>query len=422
MSDPETLTLSHQVAKNPPRLGREYFIWADAPKGFGLRVPASADCAPAYVFNYRRSGGRSAIKGRLTLGKVGEVRFTEARKLAEKYRGAVLSGKDPREMRDGQKRDARTVDDLINAWATRGALLNRRTGQRRSQKSIDADLRQLRSHVSLVLGKKHLATLVRADIERLRDAIATGKTAQLKPTGKPRGLSRVRGGDGTATRTVRAFSSVCSWGVDQGWLNDNPVSGVRLVPERKCERFLTGREIQALGKALRQAVSERRLIPEYAAIIRMLALTGARKGEIEGLRWSEVDLERAIITKQQSKTGRKTIQLGSAALEMLRDLEQGRSSEWLFPNYNGKGHLKDTSRIFKILANEAGIEGVRLHDLRHTFASIGAASGLGLAIVGSILGHASASTTSRYAHLADDPLKHAAESIGSNIAQHLAAE
>ena len=422
MSDPKTLILNHQVAKNPPRQGREYFIWADAPKGFGLRVPPSEDNAPVYIFNYRLSGGRSAIKGRLTLGKVGEIRFTEARKLAEKYRGAVLSGKDPREMRDGQKRDARTVDDLIDAWATRGALLNRRTGQRRSQASIDAELRQLRSHVSPILGKKRVSTLVRADIERLRDAIATGKTAQAKATGKTRGLARVRGGDGTATRTVRGFSSVCSWGVDQGWLKTNPVSGVRLVPERKCERFLTGREIQALGKVLRQAVSERWLIPEYAGIIRLLALTGARKGEIEGLRWSEVDLERAIITKQESKTGKKTIQLGSAALELLSDLEQSRSSEWVFPNYNGTGHLKDTSRIFKIIAQEAGIEGVRLHDLRHTFASIGAASGLGLTIVGAILGHASPSTTSRYAHLADDPLKHAAESIGSNIAQHLSAE
>jgi hypothetical protein len=241
MSFPQTLILSHQVAKNPPRRGREYFIWADAPKGFGLRVPANVENEPVYIFNYRLSGGRSAIKGRLTLGKVGEIRFTEARKLAEKYRGAVLSGKDPREMRDGQKRDARTVDDLINAWATRGALLNRRTGQRRSQASIDAELRQLRSHVSPILGKKRVATLVRADIEGLRDAIATGKTAQSKATGKPRGLARVRGGDGTATRTVRGFSSVCSWGVDQGWLKSNPVSGgAPWFQNASVKRFLTG--------------------------------------------------------------------------------------------------------------------------------------------------------------------------------------
>lgn len=158
-------------------------------------------------------------------------------------------------------------------------------------------------------------------------------------------------------------------------------------------------------------------------MIRLLILTGARRGEIEGLKWSEVDFQYGMLRKATSKTGAKIIPLARAAIHILEEQRRWASDNqlWVFPAQKGDGHFDGLSKEWRRIRHAAGIGDVRIHDLRHTFASFGASGGIGLPLIGGILGHRQASTTQRYAHLADTPLRRAADEIGRMIAATLIA-
>jgi integrase len=263
-------------------------------------------------------------------------------------------------------------------------------------------------------------SLVKGDIQRVRTQIAAGES-KAKRKGRKRGLIKVTGGEGTATRTIRLFSSILSYAVDAGLIERNPALGIKLAPSGQRNRYLSPLELKRLGQALDQpAASETAGVA--AIIIRLLILTGARRGEIEGLKWSEVDFNFGMLRKATSKTGAKIIPLARAALQLLDDQRQWTSSNqvWVFPASKGEGHFDGLSKEWRRIRRLAGIEDVRVHDLRHTFASVGAGGGIGLPLIGGILGHRQASTTQRYAHLADTPLRAAADVIGSHIAASLA--
>lgn len=272
-------------------------------------------------------------------------------------------------------------------------------------------------HVKPVLGPEKLTSLTVQRIEYLRDAIANGGTAAVEKT-KPRGVARVRGGEGAATRTLRTFSVVLNYAVRQGYIEDNPATAVRKTPDAKCVRFLSPTELSQLGKALRLRAAG----PQSTAssIIRLLALTGCRRREIEGLRWSDVDLAAGFLRLSDSKTGAKTVYLPPAAAALLSGVVKVGGSQWVFPATSGAGHYQGTPKIWSIIREEAGLPGVRLHDLRHTFASQGLAAGASLDVLATLLGHKERRTTERYAHLAAGPVRQAADEVGSNIASLLA--
>ncbi|WP_173861862.1 site-specific integrase [Notoacmeibacter marinus] len=196
-------------------------------------------------------------------------------------------------------------------------------------------------------------------------------------------------------------------------------------------------EMQRLGDALREAETvglpwnfnegkkakhrpvkdenRREVISPFAvAAIRLLMLTGCRAGEILALRWSEVDFERGVLNLPDSKTGAKKVLLGAPALEVLSDLP--RMGDYVIAGALPNKPRSDLKRPWERITRHAGLKDVRLHDLRHSFASVGAGAGMGLATVGKLLGHASPAMTARYAHLADDPLRRASESISGTIA------
>lgn len=234
-------------------------------------------------------------------------------------------------------------------------------------------------------------------------------------------LIKVTGGEGTAARTIRLFSSILSYAVDAGMIERNPALGIRLAPSGQRRRYLSPQELKQLDEVLDQpAASE--TAGTAAIIIRLLILTGARRGEIEGLKWSEVDFNFGMLRKETSKTEAKVIPVARAALQILYDQRQWTSGNqiWVFPPQRGDGHFDGLSKEWRRIRKAAGIENVRIHDLQHTFASIGAGGGVGLPLIGGILGHRQASTTQRYAHLADTPLRAAADVIGSEIAASLA--
>jgi integrase len=264
-----------------------------------------------------------------------------------------------------------------------------------------------------------IGQITRTEIERLMRSIAEGRTAaRLKA--RARGKSNFRGGKTAATRTVGLLQGMFTFAEARGLIASNPTRGVKRYADTKRERFLSGAEMAALGLALREMQDEGRN-ENGIDVLRLLALSGARRAEVERLRWEEVDFDRGLVRLKDSKTGAKTFPLAPAALQLLQTRKQTSSGPFVFAAARGDGSFNGTGKIWREARSRAGLEGVRIHDLRHTFASFGASSGFGLPVIGAILGHTQATTTQRYAHLANDPLQQAVARIGDEIAGHLGA-
>jgi len=197
--------------------------------------------------------------------------------------------------------------------------------------------------------------------------------------------------------------------------NDNPVRGVKRFPDRKSERFLSPAELAKLGEALARIESEG-VNPTAIALIRLLAFTGARKSEITNLTWGEVDFERLCLRLGDSKSGQKVIPLGAPAVQILSGLERSGDTPFVFPGFSGRRPFQGVERVWRKARFRAGFPELRLHDLRHSYASMGLAAGDALPVIGALLGHSDVKTTARYAHLADDPVKAAADRISGSIA------
>jgi len=354
----------------------------------------------------------------VTIGVYGKITAEDARAKAREILAKAHLGEDFAEERD-KIRESKTVAQLIDAWSKDGVLTNRRTGARRSKVNVAGEIALANHHIRPLVGSRKLDSLTKGDIQRLRTQIATGEP-RTRRKGRKRGLIKVSGGDGTATRTIRLLSSILSYAVDMGLIASNPALGVKLAPGGQRHRYLSPEELRRLGAVLDQPTNSQ-AAATAATIIRLLILTGARRGEIEGLKWSEVDFQFGMLRKETSKTGAKVIPLARAALHILEEQRQWTSGNqlWVFPGQRGEGHFDSLNKEWSRIRIAAGISDVRLHDLRHTYASFGAAGGVGLPLIGGILGHRQASTTQRYAHLADTPLRAAANVIAGEIAASL---
>jgi integrase len=187
----------------------------------------------------------------------------------------------------------------------------------------------------------------------------------------------------------------------------------------KKERFLTHAELARLGDALRATESDS-VNPAALTAIRLLVLTGCRRGEVVGLRWEWVDFQRRILNLPHSKTGAKSVPLGAAALELLKEMKP-KVAGWVFPAARGDGPIVGLHKVWQTVRTNASLPGVRIHDLRHSFASIAVAAGDSLYLVGKVLGHRQAKTTELYAHLANDPLLDVADRTSKRIADAIAA-
>ncbi len=393
-------------------------LFDDDLAGFGLRVYPTG--RKVFFAQYRVGGGRGSRQRRLTLGVFGKITADEARTKAKEVLARAHLGGDTAAERDKVRR-SQTVSQLIDAWAIDGALNNRRTGVKRKQVNIDQDVALANHHIRPLIGRRTVESLIKGDIQQVRTQIAAGDS-RIRRKGRRRGLVKVTGGEGTATRTIRLFSSILSYAVDAGLIERNPALGIKLPASGRRHRYLSPKEVRKLGEVLnRPAVSE--TAATAATILKLLILTGARRGEIEALKWSEVDFQFGMLRKDTSKTGAKIIPLARAALLILEEQRQWTSGnqKWVFPGQKGEGSFDGLGKEWEKVRKLAGIPDVRIHDLRHTFASFGAGGGIGLPLIGGILGHSQASTTLRYAHLADTPLRAAANVIGSEIAASLFA-
>jgi integrase len=392
-----------------PRSG-EYFVWDGALAGYGVRVQTTG--AMSYVVKYRAGSGRAAPTRRLTLAKVGTITPDEARTLAKKTLGSVAHGADPAAQRAADKR-ASTLAEVAEQFLTEHVEAKRSA-------SSAGSYRDLLERLALPeLGKRKVGKITSAEIQRLHS-----KNAHTPYQ---------------ANRLLRVLSSLFTFAgkahaVPIGF---NPCRGIEYFPEEGRERYLTTPELARIGEAVREAETvglpyvvdqsnpkakhapkesnRRTIIGQYAgAALRLLIFTGARLREILHLKWDHIDFERGLLLLPTSKTGKKTIVLNAPALAILNSLPQ--ASDYVIAGTSPDKPRADLKRPWRAVLNRAGLTGVRIHDLRHTHASVGAGAGSGLPIIGKLLGHTQAVTTQRYAHLDADPLRRASEHIGSQLA------
>jgi integrase len=355
----------------------------------GFEARARPDGAKvAYAVRYRAGRGRQALMRRVTIGKHGSPWTPEtARAEAKRLLALVAHGKDPAGAKAAAKA-APTVTDLAQRFLAEHAEAKRKA-------STAKEYRRLLDHVVLpALGKKRAADITRQDVAKLHHA------RRATPT--------------EANRALAVLSTMLNlterWGERPG--GSNPCRHVEKYSQRKRERMLSTDELARLGEVLAGYDGS----PYYAAAIKLLIFTGARLGEILGLRWQWVDFKRGEARLPDSKTGPKTLHLPPPALAVLGELPRVDGNPYVIVGGVAGAALVNLEKPWRAIRKAAGLDDVRLHDLRHSFASIAASGGMGLPIIGKMLGHTQAQTTQRYAHLASDPVKAAAATVAGKIA------
>ncbi|MEJ0094250.1 MAG: tyrosine-type recombinase/integrase [Methylocella sp.] len=391
----------------PPGKDRD-FLWDDALAGFG--VAAFPSGKKVYVTQYRQNG-RSR---RATIGEHGRLTPDEARSEAKKLLGAIESGADP----IAQRRATRTIP-LFREVADQ--FMRTHVGAKRKARTLDSYETLLRLHILPSIGSLRVTDVRRSNVSKIHADLADHP--------------------GAANRSLSVISAIWNWAAIQHEdlaLPANPAKGIKRNPEEGRERYLTTDELARLGDVLAEAETSglayrvdesrpaakhapkpenrrRRIDPFAIGAIRLLILTGARLREILTAKWDYIDFERGLLNLPTSKTGKKSLFLSAAALEVLAALPRMAGNPYVVPGEKSGAPRVDLKNPWAAVTQAAGLEGLRLHDLRHSFASVGAGGGLGLQIIGKLLGHSQPATTARYSHLDNDPMQRAVNQIGNTI-------
>jgi len=390
------------------KLGPGQELWDTAVAGFGARRQRSE--AVSYILLYRIAGNPQ--NRRFTIGRHGAPWTPDgARKEARRLLGAVADGKDPA-LAKKATRHAVTVADLCHNYladAEAGRVLVR-GGKSKKPGTLLFDKGCIEGHIIPVLGRMAVAAVTKRDVERFMHAVADGKTANTRKT-KPRGVSRISGGRGIATRAVGLVGGIFSYAVDHGMRMDNPAHRVRKFAENKRHRRLTDAEYATLGVGLRQA---EKVWPPAVSCLQFLAVSGWRSGEAVALRWRDLDMLRRAAVLPDTKTGRSTRPLSAVACDVLRAIPRGADDALVFPATRGDGLMLGFKKFARKILTDAGLpEDVTPHVLRHSFISLAGDLGLSLPITGAIVGHKGQGITATYTHLAATVLLAAADAVAN---------
>ena len=376
---------------------REAIYWDTDVPGLGLRITANG--SKSFILKTRIGGGRSAPIKKPTLGKAGDLTLDQARAMARDWKVMAADGVDPTRHKDEA---GRTVSDLCAEYLEVHAPRKR---------SATDDHAKINQHIKPRIGRKLLKDVAYTDIERLHRSMKKTPYA--------------------ANRTLALLSKMFSLAVKWEWLDRNPAKGIERYVEEKRERFLKPDEIQRLSQALIDYVDVAQR-PSQAQksvdAIRLLMLTGARRSEALSATWDMFDFDAGVWIKPSSHTKQKKVHrvpLSPPALQLLQEIKyRVNGSDYLFPSRSSSKHphLMELKKAWAKICELAGLEDVRIHDLRHTFASILASGGASLPLIGALLGHTQVQTTQRYAHLMDDPLRVATSRVGAAITGNDGAE
>ena len=406
-----TQRLTKRVIDSLTSRARTYIVYDDSLSGFGCRVTPNG--SRSWIVEYRpHGGGRAVAKKRITLAAVSVLTPDQARETAGDILASVRLGHDV-----APDRAARRSSPLVTALVER--FMSEEV--RPTRKPTTAALYDMyfRRYILPELGQKRAREVVLADVAKLHRKIGATKPV-------------------TANRVLELISGLYTWAARIGEVPKDlrPAHGVTRYREQGRERFLSSAELARLGAALREAETigvpwvidksnpkakhvpkgnrRTKISPFATAAIRLLLFTGCRLREILNLRWEEFDRERGMLFLPDSKTGRKPVVLSGAALAVLQSIPE--AGEYVICGQQADRARYGPQRPWQAIRHRAGLGQMRLHDLRHSFAATGAASNFGLPVIGKLLGHRNAETTSRYAHVAADPLKFAANAIASDLA------
>lgn len=371
----------------------DVFLWDSELPGFGLKVAPSG--RRVYVFQYARGSRRP----RMTIGPHGAPWTPDtARKEALRLRGEVARGGDPASVKSEAK-GAPTMKDFADRYLREHAEPKKKAASVRNDKLL------LRLHVLPTLGRLKVADVTRADVTRLHLAM------KETPMQANRALALLS----------KMFNLAERWGIRPE--HSNPCRHVEKYRELRRTRFLSETELAALGKVLAKTERAKSEPWQATAAIRLLLFTGRRVSEVLSLRWADVDFERAVLTLPDSKTGAKSFALAPPALEVLKALPRIEDNPHVLPGRTRKGKpFVGLPHVWHRLREKAGLDGVRIHDLRHAFASAGASSGEALTLIGALLGHTTPTMTARYAHLSDNPVRAAGDRIAAIMAAALSGK
>ena len=386
-----SLKLTDTIVKNLPlpTAGNRVEYDSDV-KGFGCRVTAAG--ARSFVLNYRTKAGRER---RYTIGQFPAWKVAAARAEGAELKKRVDRGEDP--LADiAAVRAAPTVADLCRRFEEEH-FPRLRPGTQADYKSL------IDNHILPVLKNHKVADVTFSDIDSLHRKIT--KAAPYR-----------------ANRAVAVLSKMFALAIHWKYRSDNPTKAIERNQEVKRQRYLAGDELGRLSLVLAEHDDQ-----EAANILRLLLLTGARRGEVLGMRWDQLDLNAGVWTKPGSMTKQKTehrVPLSAPARLLLEELRAGaeEDAEYVFPGLGVTGHRVVLKRDWAEICRAAGIAGARIHDLRHTYASVLASAGLSLPVIGALLGHSQPATTARYSHLFDDPLRAATERAAAIVTGKPAAE
>jgi integrase len=365
----------------------------------GLAVRVTAAGARSWVLGYRAKG----IERRFTIGSIegwpaekaweGDPDRDPPVRGAAELRRVVDAGEDPLLEREAARR-APTVDDLAKRY--REEYLPRKRASSAAEDAI-----MLRQHVEKRLGRLQVQAVSHDDIDKMHRAISKDTPTR-------------------ANRVLALTSKLFSLAVEWKMRTDNPCRGIKKNAETKRERYLSPDELQRLSRTL-----EAHPYKSSANAIRLLLLTGARRAEVLGARWHEFDLGAGVWMKpaNRTKAGKlHRIPLSAPALQLLEEMREQDTGEMLFPGRRGGEQQTTLKTFWHSICRTAELSDLRLHDLRHTFASHLASGGQSLLVIGQLLGHADISTTQRYSHLFDDVQRRAVETVGAIIAGAASAE
>jgi integrase len=390
-------------------------VWDGGTEGVGgFHARRQRSKAVSYVVAYRTANGRQRWH---TIGRHGSPWTPDtARDEAKRILGDVVGGADPA-VEKRAKRKATSVSqlcDLYIADAEAGRLLTRRKVPKKAS-TLVTDRGRIERHIKPLLGTLRVPAVTREDVEAFMHAVEDGKTAGRTKTMKKRGLANVRGGRGTASRTVGLLGAIFTYAVRHRMCAENPVWGVERPADGKRNRRLSDDEYAALGVALRQAEANS-MWPAAIAVARFLALTGWRSGEALGLRWREIDLVRRTATLGDTKTGRSIRPLSHAACDVLRALTRLSDDALAFPATRGNGLMAGFPKLFAKIVNLGSLPAdVTPHVLRHSFASVAHDLQYSELTIAALIGHKKHSTTADYVHSADAVMLAATDGVATRI-------
>jgi integrase len=364
-----------------PKGPAKQILWDGSLPGFGVRVFPTG--AKSFVLDYRTAEGRKRL---LTLGKYGVITPHQARELARKALLEAKTGTDPLEARQEARRGD-TVRDFAAVYMERHA--------KKHKKSWGEDHRRIEKYIGPALGPRKVSEVTRADVARLH-----GRIGDAHPYEANRVLALV----------AVMFSKALEW----GYLPEtaaNPAQRIQPFKEKSRDRWVTPTELPRLVEAIAAEPS-----PYIRAAVKLYLLTGLRRSELLGLRWKDVDLARRELRLEDTKAGRShTVPLSAAAVDVLGELPRELGNAYLFPGNVPGRPLVNIAKSWRRVRRRAGLEDVRLHDLRRTVGSWLATSGASLPVIGKVLNHSNASTTQIYARLAEDAARIALEEHGERI-------